>query len=168
MINLLRWTFFLVVGIYFNILLMLLPLHGMHQWFRPQWMMMFVIFCQVKQPRYFNPLIACPLGLLLDVALGGQLGEHALTLSLLAYLTALLGGVFQARSLAMQCGKVFLLVCLGQMCLLWFHAIRGQNPHTLWYWMGAVTSCLCWPLFTFFFERCYRFFGGSAAVQKVR
>jgi rod shape-determining protein MreD len=118
---------------------------------------MFVIYCQLTQPQLFNPIIAWCMGLLLDALLGTHLGEHALTFSIISYLTSVLRPKFLLRPFWQQIGKVFLLVCLGQILTLWFHAMAGQNPQTLYYWMGSLTSCLIWPVFFLIMQMLSRF-----------
>src|SRR5262249_44053020 len=117
------------------------------EWVRPQWLLMLVIYFQLVYPRNFNPFFAWGIGLLLDSLYGNPLGEYALVFALISYLTALLRTRFITRPFWQQIGKIFLLVCLGQIMILWFHVFAGQNPHTLWYWVGTITSCLVWPLF---------------------
>lgn len=152
MIRTIRWWLFLGLGFYLCSVLTVLPLTDTYQWYRPQWLLMFFIFCQISFPRSFNPVIAWLGGLLLDCMLGTRLGENALIFTVICYIAALLRPRFILRPLWLQIGKVFLLICLGQIFTLWFHAIAGHNPHTLFYWMGTVTSCLMWPIFVKVFQ----------------
>lgn len=152
MIRALKWWLFLVAGFFLNALLTVWPVAQSYQWFRPQWIFMFVIFCQILQPTYFNPLVACLMGLLIDSLLGTPLGQYALVCSIISYLASLLRGSFFRRPFWSQVEKVLLLICLGQILILWFHAFAGHNPQTLWYWMGSVTSCLLWPFFVLLFQ----------------
>ncbi|MBI2791636.1 MAG: rod shape-determining protein MreD [Gammaproteobacteria bacterium] len=147
MARMIRWWIFLGLGFYLCGILTVLPLSNSLQWYRPQWLLLFFIFCQVAYPRQFNPVIAWMGGLLLDCLLGTQLGEHALVFAVVCYITALLRPRFLLRPLWNQVGKISLLVCLAQILILWFHALAGQNPHTLLYWMGTLTSCIIWPVF---------------------
>lgn len=134
-------------GFYICAVLSVFPLSESIQWFRPQWLLLFFIYCQIAYPKYFNPILAWVGGLLLDCLLENRLGEHALVFALVCYITALLRSRFLLRPLWQQVGKIFLLVCLGQILILWFHALAGQNPHTMLYWMGSITSCVVWPVF---------------------
>ncbi|MBS0290597.1 MAG: rod shape-determining protein MreD [Proteobacteria bacterium] len=141
------WWLFLGITFYLCGLMSVLPLAPDWQWYRPQWVMMLFIYCQISQPKRFNPIYAWIGGLLVDSLLETRLGEHALVFSIVCYSTALIRQKFLLRPLWLQLGKIFLLICLGQILILWFHVLAGQNPHTLLYWMGTVTSCLCWPFF---------------------
>lgn len=147
--RMLKWWLFLIFGFYICGVLTSLPLVQAAEWYRPLWLLMFVIYCQLSQPQLFNPIIAWFMGLLLDVLLGTHLGAQALIFSLVSYITLLLRPKFTLRPFWLQMGKVFWLVCLAQILNLWFHALDGQNPQTLYYWMGSLTSCLIWPVFFF-------------------
>lgn len=146
MLQTLKWWLFFIVGFYICAVLTVFPIPPSWQWFRPEWVLLFFIYCQIAYPRNFDPIIAWVGGLLLDSLLETRLGEHALVFAVICYLTAYLRSRFLLRPLWQQVGKIFLLVSLSQILILWFHALAGQNPHTLLYWMGTVTSCLCWPL----------------------
>lgn len=152
-----KWWAFLIVGCYLCGILTILPLPQDYQWYRPLWFLMFVLFCQLSQPTLFNPFIAWFIGLIADTLLGTPLGANALIFSLLCYLSALLRMKFMIKPLWIHVGKIFLLICLGQIFILWFHALTGQNPHTLFYWMGSVASCIIWPLFVILLQSICRF-----------
>lgn len=158
MIRAIKWWIFIAIGFYLNAILTVWPIEQSYQWYRPQWIFMFVIFCQIVQPTYFNPIVAWFFGLLMDSLLGTPLGQYALVCSIIAYLASLLRGQFFRRPLWLQVEKVLLLVCLAQILILWFHAFAGQNPHTLSYWMGSVSSCILWPFFALVFHGLSRFF----------
>ncbi|MCS5710711.1 rod shape-determining protein MreD [Candidatus Berkiella aquae] len=152
-----KWWLFFIVGFYLCGVLTSLPLIQAAEWYRPLWVLMFVIFCQLSQPQLFNPIVAWCMGLLLDALQGTQLGQQALIMASVSYITMILRPKFLMRPFWQQIGKVFWLVCLGQILNLWFHALDGQNPQTLLYWMGSVTSCLIWPVFFFFSQLLTRF-----------
>ncbi len=152
MFQTIRWWAFFLIAIYIGGLLTAFPIPQDWQWFRPHWLLVFFIYCQVVYPNHFNPILAWVGGLLVDSLLETRLGEHALVFAVICYLTALLRPKFLLRPLWQQFGKVSLLVCFAQILILWFHAITGQNPHTLLYWMGTVTSCVFWIFMSAFLQ----------------
>jgi len=161
MARIMRWWLFVGVGFYLCSVLTVLPLPLDYQWYRPQWLLMFIIYCQLVQPTKFNALWAWVIGLFMDGLLGSHLGHHALIFSVICYLTALLRWRFILRPFWQQVGKIFLLVCLGQILDLWFHMFVRQNPHTLFYWMATLSSCLIWPLFVTCLQGICRFFNAA-------
>jgi rod shape-determining protein MreD len=142
-----KWWFFLGMGFYLCALLAIIPLPVAYQWARPEWVLMFVIFCQLNHPTSFNPLLAWVMGLFVDGLLGTSLGEHALVYAIICYITALLRPRFLFRPLWQQVGKISFLICLSQIGILILHALKGQTPHTWLYWLGTAASCVIWPMF---------------------
>ena len=167
MARVVQWWLFLALAFYVACLLSIIPLHGAYQWCRPQWVLMLVIFCQLVQPNLFNPCWAWLMGLLVDGLLQTTPGEHALIFALISYLTALVRPRFLLRPMWQQVGKVFLLIGLGQILMLWFHMFAGQNPRTLLYWMGTLTSCLIWPIYLMVLHYLGRFFNVSALPART-
>lgn len=152
-----RWWIFIALSLALTALLTVIPLPDVIRWYRPQWFMLWVVFCQLQFPRQFNPWYAWGAGLMMDALFGSPLGLHALILTLLAYLTALLRARFVARPFWQQMGKIFVLMGLGQIILLWVHVFMGHNPHTLGYWISTMTSCGIWPVWVGImttFSRC--------------
>lgn len=141
-----RWWSFIALSLALTALLTILPFPEALRWYRPQWFMLWVIFCQLQFPRQFNPWYAWSAGLLLDLLFGSLLGFHALVLTLIAYLTALLRSRFVARPFWQQMGKIFIMVSFGQIIILWGQIILGHPPQTIWYWMSIFTSCVLWPV----------------------
>jgi rod shape-determining protein MreD len=166
MIRAIKWWLFMTAGFFLTALLTICPIEQTYQWMRPQWIFMFVIFCQILQPKYFNPLIAWMMGLLIDSLLGTPLGQYALVCAVISYLTSLLRSSFIHRPFWSQVEKVLLLVCLGQILILWFHAFAGHNPQTLWYWMGSLSSCLLWPFFVLTYQTLSQLFRVSAYTSQ--
>lgn len=162
----LRWWLFLIFAFYLCGVLTVIPLPEPLEWYRPQWLLMLIIFAQIMYPPLFNPLIAWVIGLLLDTLLGTRLGEHALVFAGICYISAFLRPKFIQRPLWQQIGKIFLLVCLGQIIILWFRVFAGQYPHTLMYWMSSLTSCLMWPFFVLLLQSLTKLF--SVAPYRTR
>ena len=77
MVRTIKWWFFLAFGFYICAVLSVFPVSESIQWFRPQWLLLFFIYCQIAYPKYFNPILAWVGGLLLDCLLENPLGEHA-------------------------------------------------------------------------------------------
>lgn len=147
MMKTLRWWLFLLLGFYLSAVLSVLPMPVEFQWYRPQWVLMLFIYCQISNPKSFNPIVAWIGGLFIDVLVGMPIGTHGLVFSIVSYLALMLRSRFLMRPIWQQIGKVALLLSVSQILILWFHALSGKNPHTLLYWMSTVSSCLFWPLF---------------------
>ncbi len=154
----LKWWLFVIFGFYLFGILTILPLPMEWQWLRPQWLLLFVIFCQLNQPKYFNVWTAWLIGLLLDTLFGTPLGQNAFIFALICYLTSFYRNNLLQKPLALQLIKITMLLCLAQGLSLWFHAMVGQKPFSWLYWSTALTSALIWPLMVFFLQMLSRTF----------
>jgi len=85
------------------------------------------------------------LGLLLDVMTGTLLGQHALSLSLVAFLALRLHLRVRVLPAWQQGISVFLLVVLDRALSLWVTGIQGMPTEAKAIWAPAATSTLLWP-----------------------
>jgi rod shape-determining protein MreD len=93
----------------------------------------------------------------LDVAYGTLLGQHALALCVITFMTVrfhLLMRVFPLSQLTMT---VFALLALYQFILFWINGVVGISVPAIAYWGPVVTGTLLWPfLFMFLSGIRYR------------
>lgn len=141
-----KWWLFVIVGFYLFGILTILPMPTDWQWARPQWLLLFVLFCQLHQPKFFNVWSAWLIGLFLDSLLGTPLGQNAFIFSLISYLGAYFRNKLLQKPFILQMLKIMLLVGLAQGLTLWFHAMVGQKPYSWVYWSSTLSSTLIWPI----------------------
>jgi len=136
-----------IIALTFVIALMLtmLPLPDWAHVFRPEWVAMVLIYWVLALPERIGVGVGWVMGLLLDVVKGTLLGQHALALALVAYLTHHLHQRIRVFPLWQQALFVLMLVALDQMIVLWIKGIIGQSPETWLYWLPSLTSMLLWP-----------------------
>lgn len=127
------------------VMLTLLPLPEWAERFRPEWVAMVLIYWCMALPERVNIGIGWLAGLFLDVARGALLGQHALALTLVAYLTVRLHRRLRVFPLWQQSLAVLMLVACAQLLVLWVKGIIGQSPGDWSYWLPAFTSMLLWP-----------------------
>jgi rod shape-determining protein MreD len=113
---------------------------------RPAFLTLTVIYWSVAAPRAGGIAIGWFSGLALDVFQGSLLGEHALALSLVAYIAVREHQKVRAKHVFQQS-----LMVLGALviyeCVLF--AIDGWTGHTLFgplHWLQIVTGALLWPV----------------------
>jgi len=162
----LRWWIFIILGFFFCGILTLIPLPMNYQWLRPEWLLLFVIFCQLTEPKLFNPIVAWVIGLFLDNLLGTPLGENALIFAVMSFVTACLRARFIQKPLWLSFGKIFFLILLAKIFMLWFHALSKQSPHSLWYWSGLLTNTMIWPLFVILLQKLCQVFSVEYHVRR--
>lgn len=138
-------TFWIVLSVLLALLLSLVPLPYWASWFRPEWLLLVVIYWAMALPHRVSIGSAWCLGLLLDALNGTLLGEHALAFSIVAYVTVKLHLRIRLFPLWQQALSVLGLVYLYQLVLFIIQGVIGQLPTTLWYWLPTLSSMLFWP-----------------------
>lgn len=126
-------------------ILTLLPMPDWTVWLRPAWVMMVIIYWVMVAPHRVNVGIAWLVGLFLDVLNGTLLGEHALAMTLVAYLVARMHSRLRMFPLLQQGFSVFILILIYQFVLFCIQGFLGQLPSTWLYWSSSATSMLLWP-----------------------
>jgi rod shape-determining protein MreD len=125
--------------------LTILPLPDWAQGYRPQWVALTLIYWCLALPQRVGVGWAFAVGLVLDVLVGTLLGQHALSLSLVAYLTLELHQRIRVFPLWQQSLSVLVLLWVERLLTLWIMGATGQPTPTLWYWAPSIVSMLCWP-----------------------
>ena len=128
------------------LMLQSLPLPELLSILWPQFLVLTVLYWSTMTPRAGGILLAFTGGIALDVLGGTQLGQHALALSLLAYLATRFHLLTRAKPIFEQ--GLFVLAALAiYEALLW--AIDGWSGHPSggWTrWVHVITGALAWPL----------------------
>ncbi|MFA5531003.1 MAG: rod shape-determining protein MreD [Thiohalomonadaceae bacterium] len=127
------------------LLLTMLPLPDWAAPLRPEWVVLVLIYWCMALPSRVGVGTGWILGLLLDVARGAILGQHALALSLVAFLAVHFHQRIRIYPLWQQGFSILMLVALAQMLVLWIKGVVGQLPGTWTYWLPSLTSSLFWP-----------------------
>ena len=76
-----------IITILVAFMLMIMPLPDAVDSFRPDWITLILIFWAMTVPRSYSIGIAWMVGVVLDVAQGTLLGQHALALAVVVYIT---------------------------------------------------------------------------------
>lgn len=126
-------------------LLSLLPLPEWTQIYRPQWLALILIYWCMALPERVGVGVGFVTGLLLDVLMGNLLGQHALGLSVVAYLALKLHLRVRVMPLRQQVFTVFILLLVERLLALWSTGAAGYPTPSLWYWLSPVIGMLLWP-----------------------
>lgn len=120
------------------------PLPTWLEAWRPPWVALVLVYWCLMWPRYFGVGSAWLVGLLLDVLHGTLLGQHALALSVVAYLVLrfhLQMRIFPLWQLTMT---VFALLAVNAFIVLWVDGLAGQGSLSLARWAPVVTGVILW------------------------
>ena len=136
-------------SIYLTILvamvLAILPLPPALDSFRPDWVMLVVIYWVLALPHRVNVGSAWLAGLLLDMLLGSTLGVRALALAIMAYVVASQFQKIRNFSVWQQALVMGCVSLLGQLVIFWAeHLFSVAVLHYRLFWT-SLTTCLVWP-----------------------
>ena len=148
----------LVVGL----MLAIMPLPDSVKSLRPDWLALLMIFWAMQLPRTWSVGSAWIVGIVLDVSYGTLLGQHALALCVITFVTVrfhLLMRVFPLSQLTLT---VFALLALYQFILFWVNGVVGISAPAITYWGPVVTGAIAWP-FVFLFLSGVRYRASSGA-----
>ncbi len=126
-------------------MLMLMPMPYWAQAYRPEWLMLVLIYWCIALPEKVGVGIAWALGLCVDVIQGALLGQHALGFAITAYIAIRFHQ--RVRNYPLHQQSLFVgMILLPYMSLsLWTLGILGEDPKSWLYWAPVVTSVLIWP-----------------------
>ena len=136
----------LVVGL----MLTVMPLPAPVAPLRPDWLALLVIFWAMQLPRTWSVGSAWMIGVILDVASGTVLGQHALALCVIAYITVRFHLLMRVFPLSQLTATVFALLALYQFLLFWVNGVAGISAASITYWGPVISSALVWPFFYMF------------------
>ena len=134
-----------VATIVLALMLSIIPLPDWLEAFRPDWVVLVLVYWAMVLPRTWSVGSAWLVGLVLDVAQGTLLGQHALALCVVVFVTVrmhLLMRVFPAGQLM---ASVFSLLALYQFILFWVNGVAGLPIEASHYWAPVVSGTLVWP-----------------------
>ena len=112
---------------------------------RPCWVAMIILYWVMAVPHRVGVISAWFAGLFLDVLQGDVLGQNALSLALVAYVTYLLHLRIRVFPIWQQCISLFVLIGIFQLVALLVQRSVHTTPWTMSYWLAAITSGLFWP-----------------------
>jgi rod shape-determining protein MreD len=133
------------------------PEWAMH--YRPQWVMLVLIYWVMALPYRIGIGSAWLAGIFTDILEGSMLGIHALTFAVLAYITLSLHQRLRLFSSLQQSGIVLALVGLVMTGTYWIKVMTEQTaPGGMLFLLGALSSAFVWPWLFLFLRQLRRGF----------
>jgi len=126
-------------------MLTILPLPGWAIWFRPQWIVLVLIYWVIALPNRVGLMTAWVVGLFIDILQGTLLGEHALAMTIVAYITLKFHHQLRVSTLWMQIPAILALLCLFQLIIMLVQGVLGEMNYHWQYSLSLLTSVLLWP-----------------------
>ncbi len=135
-----------VITIVAALMLMIAPLPDWLVTFRPDWLALTLIYWAMRLPRTWSVGSAWLVGLLLDVAQGTLLGQHALALCLVVFVTVRFHLLMRVFPMSQLTATVFSLLALYQFILFWINGVAGYSVPTISYWAPVIGGTILWPV----------------------
>lgn len=127
------------------IILALMPLPQWAEPFRPDWVGLVLIYWCMAAPERVGVGTGWVVGIILDTLYGSVLGLHALTKSLIAFLTIKLHLKMRMFPPLQQALAVCVLLLLNQLLVLWVRGMLGKAPTSFSYWTPSIVGTVVWP-----------------------
>ena len=139
-----------IVTLIVALALTMLPLPRAIDAFRPDWLALIMIFWALAAPGHYGVGIAWLVGIVLDVAQGTLLGQHALALAVIVYITVRFHLQMRVFPLGQLTATVFALLALYQFLLFWINGVAGVQAPAIVYWAPVLAGTLVWPILNVF------------------
>lgn len=134
-----------IITILISLMLMVVPLPDWATPFRPDWVALTLIYWAMMLPRTWSVGSAWIIGLVLDVAQGTILGQHALALCFIVFITVRFHLLMRVFPLQQLTATVFAILALYQFILFWINGVAGIDVPAIGYWGPVITGTFFWP-----------------------
>ena len=104
-----------------------------------------LIYWTLASPYRVGVGIGWATGIVIDVITGTLLGQHALALSLIAYITQKMHQRLRLFPLWQQSLTVLVLLLIEKLLALWVMGAISQHFPSLTFWIPPIIGMLLWP-----------------------
>jgi rod shape-determining protein MreD len=136
----------------FGLMLAIAPLPEWAESFRPNWVALTLIYWAMTLPHSYSVGTAWIVGLILDVAQGTLLGQNALALCFIIFITVKFHLQLRVFPTSQMTATVFALLTTYQFILFWINGVAGVYSDAVTYWGPVVSSTIFWPLLILVFN----------------
>lgn len=121
------------------------PLPGMARLWAPPWLAMVVIYWSLAFPRRYGLGLAWLSGLVLDVLKGGLLGQHALALTVVAWVALRFHLRFRLFPVWQQAAAVGVVAGIHEFLIFWVDGIAGEADMSVHRAAPPIVAAVLWP-----------------------
>lgn len=126
--------------------LSVVPLPGAVAAFRPDWVPLTIIYWALVAPGRFGLFTALWLGLAVDTLSSALLGQHALAMLVVTYLSLRFHLRIRVFPIWQMTMTVFAMLAIYEFVLFWVDGVAGRTVPYVERWAPVVTGTLLWPL----------------------
>jgi len=138
----LRVTLTVIVALLFS----LVPLPEIVEPWRPNLLLLFVIYWSLSAPTIAGLMFAWLCGLATDLLTGTLLGQHAAGFLLVAFFTHKQQLRMRIFPIYHQTLTVFMLLAIYEFLIFWIDGIIGQEVTSWQRWAPVVSGAIFWPI----------------------
>jgi rod shape-determining protein MreD len=113
---------------------------------RPMFVPMVLVYWAMAVPEPTGLLTAWITGLLLDVLLGSVLGQHALGLTVLVFVTLQLRGILSLYPIWQEALALTPIFAVYTFLMFWIDGATDHRADPFLQWLPLLTTGPCWPL----------------------
>ncbi len=136
-----------------SIVLTIIPVPDIINSFRLPWLMMTVIYFSIFNVSLIGVLSAWFAGLILDLMTGGLMGENAMILSIISYISYRFRFQIRVYPIWQIMVVVLILLSLGELLSLWIQGVSGIMNISIVNWINISIAIIIWPLFMGFIQK---------------
>lgn len=133
--------------------LSVMPLPGGIVAFRPDWVAIVLLYWSLVSPRRFGLVTTFFMGLALDALSGALLGQHALALLTILYLSKRFHLRIRAFPASQLAATMFGLLFLYEFVLFWVDGAVGRTVPLIERWGPVISGMLIWVSVALSLER---------------
>jgi rod shape-determining protein MreD len=136
--------------------LAIVPLPRVVEPYWPDWVALVLIYWSLDSAPRFGLLTAFLAGLMLDTLSGALLGQHALALLIVVYLSQRFYLRFRVFPMSQMAITVVVLLALHEFVLFWADGMAGRTVPIVERWGPVLSGALVWPLLLGYLDRVRR------------
>ncbi|WP_218354331.1 rod shape-determining protein MreD [Alteromonas lipotrueiana] len=135
----------ILLSILIALVLQIMPLPIQADLYRPDWVLIVLVYWAMALPHRVNVGVAFLTGLAMDILLGSALGIHSFALSVAVYVLAANYQRLRNYSVWQQAIIIGLLSSFYHLMLFWLQHLLTDIPFQFAYLWPVISSMVLWP-----------------------
>jgi rod shape-determining protein MreD len=127
--------------------------------FGPEWLALTLIYWSMALPHRVGVGTAWLMGLLVDAVRGVVLGQYALGLAVVVYMTLKVHRQVRVLPLWQQALSIMLFLLVERLLVFWINGAVGYPSRDWWFLAPLLGSALLWPILFIVLRDLRRYFG---------
>ena len=132
-------------SIFIALVLAILPMPETLQTYRLQWLTLVLIYWCLAIPERVGVGVSFLAGIMLDIVTGSLLGQHAMSLSVVAFITVKTHQRVRVFPPWQQALFVVALLLLERMLYVWVEGAIGRPGKDAGFWVAPLLGGILWP-----------------------